>query len=146
MNPVQYIILNKGAGMSIGKAAAQAAHASVEGVRISAKVEGGNPWDSSIVNRWYRGGHYSKIVLEVKDELALLKALSYINARGFKAALIIDEGRTEVEALTTTALGCEIVDKDWPHARETFAAFSLYKDQPKRRRLFRTKERKENGH
>lgn len=132
MNPVQYIILNKGLGMSTGKAAAQAAHASVEGVRISAKTPNGNPWDSSIVNRWYRGGHYAKIVLEVEDQAALQVAYQYITDRGFKAHCIIDEGRTEFDpqSLTLTAIGCEIVDKDWPHARETFSAFKLYKDEP----------------
>lgn len=131
MNPVQYIIINKGLGMSSGKMAAQAAHASVEGVRLSAKTPGGNPWDSSIVNRWYRGGHYAKIVLEVEDGAALQIARQYIEDRGFKTALIIDEGRTEIEPMSVTALGCEIVDKDWPHARETFSAFKLYCDAPR---------------
>lgn len=130
MNPVQYIIINKGLGMSAGKMAAQAAHASVEGVRISARTPNGNPWDASIVNRWYRGGHYAKIVLEVADDAALRTALEYIRSRGFKAEMIIDEGRTELAGLTPTAIGCEIVDKDWPHARETFSAFKLYSDAP----------------
>lgn len=130
MNPVQYLILNKGLGMSTGKAAAQAAHASVEGVRLSARTPNGNPWDASIVNRWYRGGHYAKVVLEAKDSAALQIARQYIEDRGFKSALIIDEGRTEIEPMSVTALGCEIVDKDWPHARETFSAFQLYTDTP----------------
>lgn len=126
MNPVQYILINKGLKMSPGKMAAQACHASVEGVRISAREPGANPWDASIVNRWYRGGHYAKIILEVADAQALLVAHQYIEARGFKASLIIDEGRTEIPAMSPTALGCEIVDKDWPHARETFGSFQLY--------------------
>ena len=126
MNPVQYILLNKGLGMSVGKAAAQAAHASVEGVRLSAREPNGNPWDASIVNRWYRGGHYAKVVLECEDGAALQIARQYIESRGFKTALIIDEGRTEIEPMSVTALGCEIVDKDFPHARETFGAFKLY--------------------
>lgn len=130
MNPVQYIILNKGLGMSTGKAAAQAAHASVEGVRLSAPSPGGNPWDSSIVNRWYRGGHYAKIVLEAEDGAAIQIARQYIEARGFKTALIIDEGRTEIEPMSVTALGVEIVNKDMPHVRETFSAFKLYTDKP----------------
>lgn len=135
MNPVQYLILNKGARMSTGKAAAQAAHASVEGVRLSAKEPWGNPWDTSIVNRWYQGGHYAKIVLEAADELALLKAERYIRDRGFKTALIIDEGRTEFLSLTSTALGVEIVNKDEPHVQQTFSAFKLYTDeQPQQRK------------
>lgn len=130
MNPVQYILINKSAGMSAGKMAAQAAHASVEGVRISARTPNGNPWDTSIVNRWYRGGHYAKIVLEVEDAQALLVAKEYITSRGFKCSLIIDEGRTEVQPMTPTALGCEVVDKDSPHARETFSVFKLYQEPP----------------
>ena len=129
MNPVQYILINKGAAMSAGKMAAQAAHASVEGVRLSARGPNGNPWDASLVNRWYQGGHYAKIVLEVADAQALLVAKEYISSRGFKCALIIDEGRTEIEPMTSTALGCEVVDKDWPHARETFSVFKLYTDE-----------------
>jgi peptidyl-tRNA hydrolase len=128
MNPVQYIIIDKGLGMSAGKMAAQACHASVEGVRISAREPNGNPWDASLVNRWYRGGHYAKIILEVADATALRIAQAYIESRGFKTALIIDEGRTEIPAMSATALGCEIVDKDWPHARETFSVFDLYTD------------------
>ena len=116
--------------MSAGKMAAQAAHASVEGVRLSARTPNGNPWDASIVNRWYRGGHYAKIVLEVADTQALLVAKEYITSRGFQCALIIDEGRTEIQPMTPTALGCEVVDKDSPHARETFSAFRLYTDPP----------------
>lgn len=128
MNPVQYILLNKEIGMSTGKAAAQAAHASVEGVRISAREPNGNPWDASIVNRWYRGGHYAKIVLEVADAEALHVAKEYIEARGFKTSLIIDEGRTELAPLTPTALGCEVVNKDDPHVAATFGVFNLYTD------------------
>lgn len=131
MNPVQYIILNKGAGMSTGKAAAQAAHASVEGVRRSAKAPGGNPWDSSIVNLWMRGGHYTKIVLEVADADALYVARDYIVERDIKVALIIDEGRTEFDGLTPTALGSEIVNKDSEHVRAVFSEFKLYSDTPK---------------
>ena len=127
-NPVQYIIADANLRMSPGKLAAQVAHASVEGVRISAKTEGGNPWDSSIVNLWYRGGHYTKIVLQA-DDLAV--AERYIRDRGFKTALIIDEGRTEFNGrLTPTAIGVEILDKDSQHVRDTFGEFELYRNRP----------------
>jgi peptidyl-tRNA hydrolase len=141
MNPVQYILINKGLGMSPGKMAAQAAHAAVEGVRVSAKPVGVNPWDSSIVNRWYQGNAYAKVVLEVDNEQALLVAQMYIQTRGFKCELIIDEGRTEFDGkLTPTALGCEIVDKDMPHVLATFKTFKLYTDEKPKRRLFRRKK------
>jgi peptidyl-tRNA hydrolase len=129
MNPAQYIIMNPNLGMNEGKIAAQAAHAAVESVRISAKEPWGNPWDSTIVNRWYQGGHYMTLVLEAAD---LQVAERYIRDRGFKTALIIDEGRTEVEPLTPTAVGVEILDKDMPHVRETFSVFKLYGTQKAR--------------
>jgi peptidyl-tRNA hydrolase len=131
INPVQYIILNKGLGMTTGKAAAQAAHASVQGLYVVHGEEGRrNPWDASIVNRWMRGGHYAKVVLEVPDESALMTAERYIADRGFKVACIIDEGRTEIEPFTRTALGSGVVDKDSGHVRETFGQFKLYDDRP----------------
>lgn len=123
MNPVQYIFLTTSVPMTTGKAAAQAAHASVEGLRLNAK-DGGNPWDSSIVNLWYRGGHYAKVILGTNDPILTQK---YLKDRGFDSALIIDEGRTEFdEDLTATALGCPVLDKDQGHVRETFSVFSLF--------------------
>jgi PTH2 family peptidyl-tRNA hydrolase len=136
MNPVQYLILNKTLTMSVGKAAAQAAHASQMGLLLNtaSKSVRDNPYDSSIVNRWMAGGHYAKVVLEADD---LMVAEKYLMARGFEPALIIDEGRTEVAQFTPTALGLPVLDKDNIHVRETFSTFKLYNDKtpakPKRR-------------
>lgn len=128
MNPVQYLLLDHTLGMSTGKAAAQAAHASIEGLRLNAKETWGNPWDASIVNRWYQGGHYAKIVLQTDG---LRNAQEYLRARGIPSALILDEGRTEFSSdLTPTALGLPVLDKDQPHVRETLSAFKLYRDAP----------------
>lgn len=121
MRPVMYIVLNKGAKMSPGKLAAQAAHASVQAY-LTSKV--------SLFNAWQQGGHYTKIILEARDETHLASIERYIRDRGFKTSLIIDEGRTEVEAHTVTALGVEIVDKDDPHVAATFSTFETYK-QPR---------------
>ncbi len=123
MNPCMYLVMAspQTTPMSPGKLAAQAAHAAVEAWQISDK-------NSQVVNRWYCGGHYMKIVL-MADNLEV--AERYIKDRGFKTALIIDEGRTEFEGdLTPTAIGVEIVDKDELHVRETFSAFSLYSVPP----------------
>lgn len=124
MNPVQYLILDHTLGMSPGKLAAQAAHAAIEGLRLNAKEPWGNPFDASIVNRWYQGGHYAKVVLETDD---LPVAKEYLTSRGFNVSLIVDEGRTEFGGkLTPTAIGCPVLDKDEPHVRETFSTFKLY--------------------
>lgn len=131
MNPVQYIILNKGAKMSTGKASAQTGHAAVLGYKASCRWTGGNWQESSIVNRWFQAGHYTKIVLEVPDEAALFAAERYITERNIKVSLVLDEGRTEFDGrLTPTALGSEIVDKDSGHVGGTFGQFKLYRDNP----------------
>src|SRR4051794_24157299 len=101
-NYVMYIFLNKGLNMSLGKAAAQAAHAAVE-------AYAGSPSDA--VEDWRSGGHYAKVVFQAKNENAMIKAQRYIEDRGFKTFAIIDEGRTEIEPHSFTALGVEIVDK-----------------------------------
>jgi peptidyl-tRNA hydrolase len=113
--------------MSTGKSAAQAAHAAVEAYIGS---------DSNIRNVWWLGHHYTKLVLEAEDESHLHTIQKYIEDRGFRSRLIIDEGRTEIRPHTATALGVEIVDKDDPHVEATFSTFKLYKDpQPKKRKL-----------
>jgi PTH2 family peptidyl-tRNA hydrolase len=123
MNPVMYIVLNKGAEMSPGKLAAQAAHAAVEAYLASP--------DSNLKRVWHRGGHYTKIVLEARDAEHLCNIERYINERGFDTRLIIDEGRTEVAPHTPTALGVEIVDKHDAHVQATFGTFDLYReDEP----------------
>lgn len=131
MNPVMYIVLNQGAGMSTGKAAAQAAHAAVEGYRMSVESNPSNPGqfqESNLIRQWYKGGHYTKIVLSARDAADLVIKQVYLDERGFKTYLIVDEGRTELDPFTPTALAVELVDKDNPHVQATFSSFSLYRD------------------
>jgi peptidyl-tRNA hydrolase len=107
--------------MSTGKAAAQAGHAAVEAYKLTP--------DNNTKRMWHCGGHYAKIVLEAPSAEFLLYAERYINDRGFKTALIIDEGRTEIDKLLPTALGVEVLDKDNSHVAATFSVFDLYKDK-----------------
>ena len=139
MKPAMYIFVNKGLGMSGGKIGAQAGHAAVEAYRLS--LEDYHSHDakseepkvhSDLVREWYKGGHYMKLVMEAESQEHLLIVERYLNDRGFKTALIIDEGHTEVAPITATALGVEIVDKDDPHTAATFESFRLYKDPPVR--------------
>ncbi len=124
-----YIFINRGLGMSAGKIAAQASHAAVEAYRIS---------DAHMVNAWYEGGHYTKLVMQADDAEQLSTIQEYIEARGFKTSLIIDEGRTEISPFSKTALGVEIVDKADDHVLATFSEFKTFKadkpvEAPKRR-------------
>lgn len=118
MNPVMYLIASTSVEMSHGKLAAQVAHAAV--IAYTGSTD-------SMIHKWNLGGHYSKVVLGAPD---LQVAERYIKDRGFRTCLIIDEGRTEIEPMTPTAVGVEIVDKDSAHVKATFGEFSLYKAPP----------------
>lgn len=120
MKPVLYLFINKGLEMSPGKIAAQASHAAVEAFRIS---------KSEMVDAWYLGNHYTKLVLEARDAEHMTTIERYLNDRGFKTALIIDEGRTEIAPHSITALGVEIVDKSDEHTKETFGDFVSFKEK-----------------
>lgn len=137
MKPAMYIFINEGLEMSLGKTAAQAAHAAVEAYRLSCRqehVEGG--WvHTGLVNQWYKGGHYTKLVMQARNAGHLRDIERYLNDRGFKTALVIDEGHTEVPSIVPTALGVEIVDRDDPHTSATFSTFKTLKP-PKRTTVY----------
>lgn len=115
-----YSFINRGLGMTPGKIAAQAQHAAVEAYRIS---------DPNLLADWYLGGHYCKLVMIADDDVHLFTIQRYIEERGFKTKVIIDEGRTEIRPLSVTALGVEVVDRDDPHTAATFGEFKLYKEK-----------------
>lgn len=123
IDPTMYIVVNRGLGMSPGKLAAQAAHAAVEAYRIT-------PAGSNLLRLWYRSGHYKKIVLLGKNEGHMRNIYDYLTDRDIACVKIIDEGRTEIDSLSLTALGCELVDKSDPHIAGTFSAFELYAEAP----------------
>lgn len=122
MNACQYLFINKGAQMSPGKIAAQAGHAAVEGYKLTSSP--------ALIDAWYEGGGYKKIVLEARNELHIFSIHHYLTRRGIQHEVIIDEGHTEVEPHTATAIGTAIVDKDDPHVAAAFSSFKLYRDRP----------------
>lgn len=123
VDPCMYIFLNRGLGMSPGKLAAQAGHAAVEAFQITDR-------DSNVFRLWYRSGHYKKIVLLGRNEDHMRNIEKYIEARGVSTVTIIDEGRTEIEPMSITAIGVEVVDKAHPHFAGIFRTFELYKEPP----------------
>lgn len=128
VNYVMYIIANKGAGMSPGKLAAQVGHA----VQKAYEITDGSRHTRNqpeIIADYNRTGH-AKIVLEARDAEHLLTAERYLNERGLRTALIVDEGRTEVPPLTPTALGVEILDKNDPDVVFSMSTFKTYKEDP----------------
>lgn len=133
MKPAMYTFINKGLGMSTGKAIAQGEHAAVEAALLSngfsevtMTEERARLWDA-----WRQGLHYAKYVMECRDREHLLDTERYLTERGIRTKLIIDEGHTEVEPITPTALGVEIVDKDDPEVAAIFSSFKLYRDPPR---------------
>ena len=119
MNPAMYLFANSETPMSRGKLAAQIAHAAVEAHLLSR---------ADLVREWRNGGHYKKLVMDGGGPFQLGVIERYLNDRHFKTRLIIDEGRTEIDPFTPTALGVEIVDKDDPHTAATFSSFATLKD------------------
>ena len=125
-----YIFANRSLGMSKGKFGAQTGHAAVEAYRLGFIEENGG-WfrENGITRNWREvGGHYAKVVLHAEDDTEMLIYKQYIEDRGFKTALIIDEGRTEVRPHSITAMGIEVVDKDDPHVAATFGDFKTYRE------------------
>jgi peptidyl-tRNA hydrolase len=113
-----YSFMNRDLGMSHGKFAAQAQHAAVEAYRLS---------DPKMLEAWYVGGHYVKLVMLAEDDVHLMTIKHYLEERGFKTKLIIDEGRTEIKPHSMTALGVEVVDRDNEHTAATFGDFKTYR-------------------
>ena len=93
----QVIVIRQDLKLPKGKAASQAAHASVEAVMISLKN------DRDKVREWRNSGQ-KKVVLKVADEKGLLRLLQSAKDAGLVCAMITDAGRTIVEPGTRTAL------------------------------------------
>lgn len=131
MKPVRYIFINKGLGMSAGKIGAQAAHAEMLALNDyhSIFTESG-PSAKALFREWVDSGHYTKLVMEARDSEHLKNIQTYLEARGHKTYLVIDEGRTEIEPFSPTALGVHLVDKDDPRTQQHFGNFRVYKDRP----------------
>ena len=91
----QVILIRQDLKLPIGKACAQAAHASVEAVLKSEK---------SVVQKWRSEG-MTKVALKVADEKELLKYLQEAKDAGLITALITDAGRTVIAPGTRTCLG-----------------------------------------
>lgn len=87
--------MRKDLGMSAGKLAAQAAHASIVAYDVANKKH---------VDKWRRDG-VTKIVLQVSSEAELMDVYKAAVAAYLPTSLIADEGRTEVTPGTITGVG-----------------------------------------
>lgn len=90
----QVILLRQDLKLSKGKAATQAAHASVEAVQKSTQ---------SKLQEWKSHGS-KKVVLKVKDEKELILYKKKADKLKLKTALITDAAKTHFKEPTTTCL------------------------------------------
>jgi len=84
--------------MSMGKTAAQAAHAAVSAMEETRRRK--DAW----VREWMREGQ-KKIVLRVSSEGELRQLAASCERRGLPFSMVQDAGLTELPAGTATALG-----------------------------------------
>lgn len=136
MNPdeilKQYVFIPKKPKMSVGKAASQVAHAtfmaldkqsSIPFTQTVNKEENGLVDERDIIEEWKNNG-MCVIVFQVKDTHQLNNVAKYLEQWNIPHHLYIDEGITEVDPMTPTALATGIIppEKQW-----MFMQFELYK-------------------
>jgi len=113
----QYVIVPLKPKMSKGKIASQVAHATflaLEKYRYKNKINKLSEWTNNSM---------CVIVLECKDVIALHSADEYLTFANIQHHLYIDEGLTEVEPFTPTALATGIVSEEDQWMFEKFKLF-----------------------
>lgn len=103
--PVMYLVFRTDLGMSRGKIAAQAGHAVQLQIRHVEDVG-----SYTMLREWERGS-YAKVALAVDGAETMGRLLHDLEAAGVLHAEVIDEGRTEVPAKTTTCVAVGPVPK-----------------------------------
>jgi len=98
----QFIIVPKRPRMSVGKIASQVAHASFMGLEYE---------DKELIEEWKKNG-MCVIVLKCKDVSQLMGIDKYFDQWGIEHWMYIDEGLTEVDMGTPTALSTGILRED----------------------------------
>ncbi|KAJ5983593.1 peptidyl-tRNA hydrolase 2 [Penicillium waksmanii] len=94
------LVIRTDLGMTKGKMAAQASHASLSCYKYSKEHQAESP----ILSRWERGGQ-AKIALQIKGEEELLLLQAQAMSLGLCARVIQDAGRTQIAAGSRTVLG-----------------------------------------
>ena len=100
--------------MSKGKIAVQAAHSACKAMIIS---------EAEILRDW-NNGSFVKIMLEALSDKHIYTIEKYLNDNDIHCVTICDEGRTEIEPGSVTALGVEILDRE--KCKDIMKGFKLY--------------------
>jgi len=111
----QYVIIPKRPRMSTGKIASQVAHATFMALE--------NQTDGQLIEEWKNSG-MCVIVLQCKNSAQLMGIAKYLEQWDVPHNLYIDEGLTEVEMGTATALATGVVPEEF---HWMFSQLKLYK-------------------
>lgn len=107
---VMYLVIRSDMKMSKGKVAAQAGHAVQLAMRAAEARGPTTPWTTLWLTRW-EAGSYPKIVLRAESETQLEAVSQRLCEANVAHAVVIDEGRTEIQAGTKTAVGVQPMPK-----------------------------------
>lgn len=117
----QYIIIRTDLGMSVGKTAAQASHASMKiffDKMMKKKIKNGVEYtfEATEDEALWIDNKFTKIVKKVKNESQLLKVYEKAREAGLNVSLIKDAGLTELlgENYTAIAIGPNDVNECFP--------------------------------
>ena len=117
----QYIIIRTDLGMSVGKTAAQASHASMKiffDKMMRKKIKNGVEYtfEATEDEALWIDNKFTKIVKKVKNESQLLKVYEMAREAGLNVSLIKDAGLTELlgENYTAIAIGPNDVNECFP--------------------------------
>lgn len=107
----QVIILRKDLNMSTGKCVAQGAHASMLAYNQACHMDDDRVKHFEAICEWGRTGD-TKIILACNSLTAITKLMNMALNKGLPCAIVVDEGRTEVEPGSVTALGIGPADAE----------------------------------
>ncbi|EQB53704.1 peptidyl-tRNA hydrolase PTH2 [Colletotrichum gloeosporioides Cg-14] len=100
------LVVRTDLGMTKGKMAAQASHATLACYKSLSKAATRDPSSAAakILSRWERLGQ-AKIAVQIKDQDEMLELMGKARSLGITAEVIADAGRTQIEAGSLTVLG-----------------------------------------
>ncbi|KAF4817914.1 Peptidyl-tRNA hydrolase 2 [Colletotrichum siamense] len=100
------LVVRTDLGMTKGKMAAQASHATLACYKSLSKAATRDPSSAAakILSRWERLGQ-AKIAVQIKDQNEMLELMGKARSLGITAEVIADAGRTQIEAGSLTVLG-----------------------------------------
>ncbi|KAI0124974.1 peptidyl-tRNA hydrolase PTH2-domain-containing protein [Xylariales sp. AK1849] len=97
------LVVRTDLGMTKGKIAAQASHATLACYKTLSRFPASSP-QAQLLKRWERHGQ-AKIAVQIKSQQELLELQAKARSLGLTAEVIQDAGRTQIEAGSMTVLG-----------------------------------------